>query len=72
MLVNKCVYVIVSLCVCNLTTEHMKNVLQREILKNTKKRLIVYIKRQDIFVYYTVFVTTVITYTQWVNVWIKL
>lgn len=50
----------------------MKNVLQREILKNTKKRLIVYIKRQDIFVYYTVFVTTVITYTQWVNVWIKL
>lgn len=56
-----CVCDCVSVCVCNLTTEHMKNVLQREILKNTKKRLIVYIKRQDIFVCYTVFVTTIIT-----------
>lgn len=54
-----CVYVIV--CVCDRTTENMKNALQREILKNTKnQRLIVSVKRQDIFVYYIVSVTTII------------
>ena len=65
-------------CVCNLTTENMKNALQREILKNTKnQRLMVSVKRQDIFVYYIVSVTTIIlmlyqesSHRQWENEWI--